>query len=72
VEVNSVSHTPTAPPGIGILVACGERHPTFDALEREAAAGVRPRKDYVLLTKLLGADVIDAEYMRHRATVPAR
>lgn len=67
-----MSDTSTAAGRIGILITCGERQPTLDALEREAAAGVRPRKDYVELTKLLGADVIDAEYMHRRATVAAR
>lgn len=41
--------------------------PTCAELERLAAAGVRPRKDYVELAKLLDADVIDRHWMDARA-----
>ncbi|MDP9382893.1 MAG: glycosyltransferase [Chloroflexota bacterium] len=41
-------------------------------LERLAAAGEQPRKDYVELARLLNADVIDSHHMAERATLPAR
>lgn len=37
-----------------------------------AVVGERPRKDYVELARLLGADVIDGRYMAQRAALPAR
>ncbi len=40
--------------------------------ERLAAADERPRKDYVVLSKLLDADVIDNHFMRERAHPLAR
>src|SRR5436190_520344 len=39
---------------------------------RLAAAGERPRKDYVELARLLDADVIDNHYMEERAAPLAR
>jgi glycosyltransferase involved in cell wall biosynthesis len=55
-----------------ILVSCGQRQPTTVQLEDDAARDVAPRKDYVVLAGLLGADVIDAEYMRRDAYRVAR
>ena len=41
-------------------------------LEREATAGERPRKDYVELARVLGADVIDGHHMAHSAALLPR
>lgn len=41
-------------------------------LERLAAAGELPRKDYVELARLLNADIIDSHHMAERAALPAR
>lgn len=45
---------------------------TAHELARQARAGERPRTDYVVLAEALDADVMDMEYMQHRATAPAR
>lgn len=45
---------------------------TCSELERLAANGERPRKDYVELARALDADVIDWDYMRTRAMPLAR
>lgn len=47
-------------------------HPSVSELERAAAAGERPRRDYVELARTLEADVVDADYMATRATRVAR
>lgn len=41
-------------------------------LARQARAGERPRTDYVALAEALDADVMDMDYMQHRATALAR
>ena len=55
-----------------LLVTSHPGQPSCAELAREAAAGERPRKDYVELARLIGADVVDEEYMRERATTVAR
>lgn len=46
--------------------------PDCAEIERQAAAGLRPRVDYVLLARRLGADVIDGAHMATRAGPVAR
>src|SRR5436190_15985247 len=41
-------------------------------LEREAAADIRPRSDYVELARVLDADIMDTQYLTERATAVAR
>src|SRR6058998_712243 len=55
-----------------ILVTSYPGQPSCTELERQAAAGERPRKDYVELARLLGGDVVDERYMTERATPLAR
>jgi glycosyltransferase involved in cell wall biosynthesis len=55
-----------------ILVTGFSGQPTCAQLERQAAAGERPRKDYVELARRLDAEVVDEPYMRERATPLAR
>lgn len=55
-----------------ILVTTRPGQPSRAALERAAASGDRPRKDYVELARLLNADVVDTDYLAKRATLPAR
>jgi glycosyltransferase involved in cell wall biosynthesis len=55
-----------------ILVTSHPGQPTCSELERQARVGERPRKDYVELARLLGADVMDDEYLSLRATPLAR
>jgi len=55
-----------------ILVTTYPGQPSCDELARQAEAGLRPRKDYVELARILGADVVDASYLRERATPLAR
>jgi len=55
-----------------LLVTSHPGQPSCAELAREAAAGERPRKDYVELARLIGADVVDEEYMIERATWLAR
>ena len=55
-----------------LLVTSHPGQPSCAQLAREAAAGERPRKDYVELARLIGADVVDEEHMRERATTVAR
>src|SRR5690349_14759307 len=55
-----------------IMVSAWAGQPTVDELEREAAAGLRPRKDYVEIARRLEADVIDGQYMADRARPFAR
>jgi hypothetical protein len=42
-----------------ILVTSHPGQPTCSDLARQAMAGERPRKDYVELARLIGADVLD-------------
>jgi glycosyltransferase involved in cell wall biosynthesis len=61
----------------GFLVSTGRRtlivvtsypgQPSRAEFERQAAAGERPRKDYVELARLLDADVMDDSYLREHA-----
>lgn len=55
-----------------ILVTSYPGQPSCAEFERQAAAGERPRKDYVELARLLGADVIDDFYLRTKSTRLAR
>jgi len=55
-----------------ILVTTHAGQLTCSELARKAAAGERPRKDYVELASLIGADVVDDEYLKLRATPLAR
>ncbi len=52
----------TSPPGF----------PSPVELERSAARGELPRKDYVELARALDADILDADYMERRASPLAR
>jgi glycosyltransferase involved in cell wall biosynthesis len=55
-----------------ILVTSYPGQPSCTEFERQAAAGQRPRKDYVELARLVDADVVDDAYLTERATVLAR
>ncbi|MHB8877710.1 MAG: glycosyltransferase family 4 protein [Myxococcaceae bacterium] len=55
-----------------LLVTTHEGQPTVAELERQAAADMRPRKDYVELAKRLDCDVIDGQHMAERSSAPAR
>ena len=55
-----------------LLVAAYPGQPSAGELERRAAAGERPRKDYVEVARALDADVLDFDYMQRRATPIAR
>lgn len=46
--------------------------PSPAEFERLAAAGERPRKDYVELARLLGAEVVDDSYLNEKSTTFAR
>ncbi len=46
--------------------------PPLEDLERDARAGARPRRDYVLLARKLGADVVDSHWLAARGTRAAR
>ncbi len=55
-----------------LLVPAYPGQPTVADLERLAAAGKRPRKDYVELARALDADVVDFAYMEEQAAPLAR
>lgn len=56
-----------------ILVSSSSGQPTVGEYARAAAAGERPRKDYVELARRMGdVDVIDSHWMESRATPSAR
>jgi glycosyltransferase involved in cell wall biosynthesis len=55
-----------------ILVTTYPGQPSCADLEREAAAGERPRKDYVELARILGAEVVDDTYLAMKSTPLAR
>lgn len=55
-----------------ILVTSYPGDATVDELERAAAEGRRPRKDYVELAKLLDAEVVDIHHLEQRAVPAAR
>jgi glycosyltransferase involved in cell wall biosynthesis len=57
---------------IGFLVPSYQGQPGVQELSRQTALGLRPRKAYVELAGLLGAEVIDTEYLDTRASAPAR
>lgn len=63
---------PPATARSAILVTSRSGQPTRRELERQAAAGTRPRRDYVELARRLDADIIDAEWMATRAHPVAR
>lgn len=62
----------SAPAKSAIVVVSYRGEPSSDELERLAREGHRPRKDYVEVARVLGADIIDAHYMTHRASPLAR
>src|SRR2546423_5015425 len=45
---------------------------TAAELDRQAAADIRPRSDYVELARALDADIIDRQYLTERATAVTR
>ncbi len=55
-----------------IVVTSRSGVPSPAELERLAARGELPRKDYVELASALDADILDANYMERRASPPAR
>jgi glycosyltransferase involved in cell wall biosynthesis len=55
-----------------ILVTSFPDQPSCAELERQAAAGERPRKDYVELARVLRADVVDDSYLAKKSTPLAR
>jgi glycosyltransferase involved in cell wall biosynthesis len=55
-----------------ILVTTYPGQPSCADLQREAATGERPRKDYVELARVLGAEVVDDSYLAGRSTPLAR
>ena len=55
-----------------ILVTSHPGQPTCSDLARQTRAGERPRKDYVELARLIGADVMDEAYLSEHATPLAR
>ena len=57
---------------LGFLVNTYPGEPTVGELARQAEAGKRPRKDYVELARLLGAEVIDSHHLASRGLPLAR
>ncbi len=57
---------------VALMVTSHQETLSCEEHERLAAADERPRKDYVVLSKLIAADVIDNHYMRERAHPVAR
>ena len=57
---------------LAFLVNTYPGEPTVGELARQAEAGKRPRKDYVELARLLGADVIDSHHLASRGLSLAR
>lgn len=55
-----------------VMVPAWEGQLPAHELARQARAGERPRTDYVVLAEALDADVMDMDYMQHRATAVAR
>jgi glycosyltransferase involved in cell wall biosynthesis len=55
-----------------ILVTTYPGQPSCAELQRQAAAGERPRKDYVEVARILGAEVVDDSYLTERSTTVAR
>jgi len=55
-----------------ILVTSYPGQPSCAEFERQAAAGQRPRKDYVELARLLDADVVDDAYLAAKSTFLTR
>ncbi len=55
-----------------IVVASYPGQPSCPELARQADADERPRKDYVELARVLGADVLDDQYLETRAMPLAR
>src|SRR2546430_15479785 len=45
---------------------------TAAELDRQAAADIRPRSDYVELARALDADIMDRQYLTERATAVTR
>lgn len=57
---------------VAILVTSDFGQPSAEQIRAQAAAGERPRRDYVELAQVLDAEVIDADYMAQRASWIAR
>ena len=55
-----------------ILVTSWPGQPSVAELDQEARRGLRPRTDYVELAHRLDAKVVDADYMSHSSSKPAR
>jgi glycosyltransferase involved in cell wall biosynthesis len=55
-----------------LIIRCYPGQLTVEELERMAAAGERPRKDYVEVARALRAKVVDRWHMEHRASLLAR
>src|SRR5437762_18843 len=55
-----------------IMVPAWKGQQTTGELDREAAAGLRPRTDYVELAKAIDADVMDMRYLTECATPAGR
>ena len=55
-----------------VMVPAWPGQPTRAELTRLAAAGERPRTDYVELAQVLDADVMDMEFLEQRALRPTR
>jgi glycosyltransferase involved in cell wall biosynthesis len=55
-----------------IMVPAWKGQRTTAELDREAAAGLRPRTDYVELAKAIDADVMDMRYLTECATAASR
>jgi glycosyltransferase involved in cell wall biosynthesis len=50
-----------------MLIGSFPGQPTCAELQRQAAAGERPRKDYVELARALGAEVVDDSYLNKKS-----
>jgi glycosyltransferase involved in cell wall biosynthesis len=55
-----------------VMIPAWPGQETCAELERQAAAGERPRSDYIELARALDADVMDMQYMTERASPLAR
>ncbi len=67
-----MSHGTDVERSTAILVTSHPGQARVEELERLAASGKRPKKDYVELARLLNADVIDSHYMQERARFLSR
>lgn len=64
---------PNVPNGRSAVIVPGYlSQPSGAELSRQAALGVRPRKDYVEVARALDADIIDPAYMAEQASAAGR